>query len=105
MRLSNILFISLLFSFPLYAETHHHEMEHAHEHEVQDHQEEMSHDELGTLGIYPINREASGTSWQPESTPHDGAHWMYGDWMMMSHGYLYLVHNQQNGPQIGRAHV
>ena len=99
MRLSNILFINLLFSFSLYAETHHHEMEHTHEHEVQDHQEEMSHDELGTLGIYPINREASGTSWQPESTPHDGAHWMYGDWMMMSHGYLYLVHNQQNGPR------
>lgn len=87
----------LFFNFPLYAETHPHDM--ANHASVEDHSSHESHHELGTLGLYPINREASGTSWQPESTPHDGAHWTYDDWMMMSHGYLYLIHNQQNGPR------
>ena len=26
----------------------------------------------GMLGSYPMSREASGTAWQPESTPHTG---------------------------------
>ena len=28
----------------------------------------------GTLGGYSMNRDASGTSWQPESTPMGGVH-------------------------------
>ena len=45
-------------------------------HDHMNHEVEMS----GTLGKYPMNREASGTSWQPESTPMDGLHWKAGDW-------------------------
>ena len=87
MRFIKIFFAYLVFHASVYAETHHHhEMtDHASKEEHTPHE---SHLELGTLGLYPINREASGTSWQPESTPHDGAHWTYGDWM-----------------KIGRAHV
>ncbi len=35
----------------------------------------------------PKAREASGTSWQPDSTPMGGRHLMWGDWMVMVHGY------------------
>jgi len=97
MQFLKFFLLYVIFNFPVHAETHHHEMT---SHEVkEDHSTHEAHLELGTLGLYSINREASGTSWQPDSTPHDGAHWDYVDWTMMSHGYLYLVHNQQNGPR------
>jgi hypothetical protein len=28
----------------------------------------------GTLGPYTMTREASGTSWQPDTSPHEGIH-------------------------------
>src|SRR5207245_2918174 len=34
----------------------------------------------GAYGVYTSAREASGTSWQPDSSPHEGIHQMYGDW-------------------------
>ena len=37
----------------------------------------------GMYGPYPMTREASGTSWQPESTPMEGIHAMNGPWMTM----------------------
>ncbi len=59
------------------------------------HQQRM----LGLLGDYPATREASGTSWQPESSPHQGIHAALGDWMTMTHGFLNLVHSRQGGPR------
>lgn len=53
----------------------------------------------GALGTYPMTREASGTSWQPQSTPMDGIMSMHGDWMTMIHGYLDQVHDHQDGPR------
>ncbi|MGZ5569303.1 MAG: hypothetical protein ACXWKG_20010, partial [Limisphaerales bacterium] len=44
------------------------------------------HEMHGFYGKYPMTREASGTSWQPEITPMQGVHWMTGDWMLMAHG-------------------
>src|SRR3954463_14055316 len=32
------------------------------------------HDMEGMFGPYPMSRESSGTSWQPESAPHQGIH-------------------------------
>src|SRR5580765_3910281 len=32
------------------------------------------------LGAYPMSREGSGTSWQPEVTPMTGLHIAEGDW-------------------------
>ena len=53
----------------------------------------------GMYGPYSMKREASGTSWQPETTPHDGLHVMAGDWMVMAHGYAVGVYDRQGGPR------
>jgi hypothetical protein len=49
------------------------------------------------LGPYPIAREASGTSWQPDATPHDAVHAERGAWMLMAHGLASLVYVNQGG--------
>ncbi len=41
--------------------------------------EEMAMPMRGMLGSYPMTREASGTSWQPDATPHGGIHTMKDD--------------------------
>jgi hypothetical protein len=48
-------------------------------------------------GPYGLTREASGTSWQPESSPHDGIHWTSGAWQLMVHGYADLLYSDQAG--------
>ncbi|MDE2578911.1 MAG: hypothetical protein KGL46_08915 [Hyphomicrobiales bacterium] len=53
-------------------------------------------------GPYPSTRDASGTSWQPQSTPHEGAHFMVDDWMLMAHGTVYGVYDRQSGPRGGQ---
>lgn len=59
----------------------------------------MPHDMpmTGSFGAYPMTREASGTSWQPESAAHNGYHWMNGDWMLMAHLSLTGVYDTQSG--------
>src|SRR5438105_4600912 len=46
----------------------------------------------GMFGGYPASREASGTSWQPDSAPHLGIHGMYGEWTTMTHGFANLIY-------------
>ena len=53
----------------------------------------------GAFGQYPMTREASGTSWQPESTTLDGIHQMNGPWMTMYHGFINTVYDHQGGPR------
>jgi hypothetical protein len=53
----------------------------------------------GFFGDYPMSREASGTSWQPESTPVEGHHFMKGSWMLMIHGFADVVYDNQGGPR------
>jgi len=53
------------------------------------------------LGPYPMTRQASGTSWQPDSTPHEGLHVMRGDWMLMAHGWANMVYDRQGGDRGG----
>jgi hypothetical protein len=53
----------------------------------------------GALGSYSISREASGTSWQPDNSPHGGVHAMAGDWMLMGHAALNGVYDWQQGPR------
>jgi hypothetical protein len=50
------------------------------------------------LGPYPMTREASGTSWQPDNSEHQGIHVMKGDWMLMFHADLNGVYDKQSGP-------
>src|SRR5690349_5312758 len=58
----------------------------------------------GAFGSYPMTREASGTSWQPDATPMDGIMSMQGDWMTMDHGYLNQVHDHQGRPRGATQH-
>ncbi len=51
----------------------------------------------GMLGDYPMTREASGTSWQPDATPHEGLHLMKDDWMLMAHGFANVIYDNQGG--------
>lgn len=53
----------------------------------------------GTLGGYPMSRDASGTSWQPDATPHAMGHAMRGDWTLMGHTMLNGVYDWQDGPR------
>jgi hypothetical protein len=47
----------------------------------------------------PMQREASGTSWQPDSTPMHAHHTMSGLWRVMQHYNLFLSYDNQSGPR------
>ena len=51
----------------------------------------------GALGPYPMEREASGTAWQPDTSEHAGLMTMSGDWTLMAHGVLTLAYDHQSG--------
>ena len=53
----------------------------------------------GALGPYPMNREASGTAWQPDNSHHTSLMRTTGDWTLMGHGMLSLVYDHQGGPR------
>ncbi len=55
----------------------------------------------GVLGSYPVSRDASGTSWQPDAASHEGIHLMSGDWMLMGHVRLNAIYDWQSGPRGG----
>jgi hypothetical protein len=50
----------------------------------------------GVLGI-PHTRLGSGTSWQPQSAPHYGWHFVRGSWTLMVHGVAYAEWDRQLG--------
>jgi hypothetical protein len=47
----------------------------------------------------PSAHLASGTSWQPFSTPHTAWMWQRDGWNLMAHGILFMTYNQQGGPR------
>ncbi len=53
----------------------------------------------GALGRYAMMRDASGTAWQPDSTPMLGASFASGGWTGMAHGQVDLVYDHQGGPR------
>lgn len=53
----------------------------------------------GALGSYPMTREASGTSWQPDVSTHSGIHGSWGDWSTMFHATINGVYDWQEGPR------
>ena len=55
----------------------------------------------GLLGPYPMDRDASGTSWQPESAGMPGRHGFPGSWRVMVHGDVFGVFTDQGGPRGG----
>ena len=55
----------------------------------------------GALARYLMMRDASGTAWQPDSTPMEGMNWQSGGWTGMIHGYADLIYDHQGGPRGG----
>jgi hypothetical protein len=55
----------------------------------------------GMLGPYNISREGSGTSWLPDSTPHEGIHAQVGEWTTMWHALINGVYDKQGGARGG----
>ena len=51
----------------------------------------------GMYGLYPMTRESSGTSWQPQSTPFVGMMVMKDKSMYMLQGFLNLIYDNQGG--------
>jgi hypothetical protein len=58
-----------------------------------------AHEMKGFLGPYGMGREGSGTSWQPDNSPHEGIHAQYGEWMTMWHALFNGVYDNQGGPR------
>ena len=59
--------------------------------------EHAGHSMTGALGTYPMQRDSSGTAWQPDSSEHMGLMSEAGDWTLMAHGVLNLVADHQSG--------
>ena len=59
-------------------------------------------DQSGILGPYAMDRDASGTSWQPEAAGMPGLHAFPGSWRVMVHAGLFGVFTDQGGPRGGK---
>lgn len=82
-----VLFISLAITGPLFAQPEH-----------MDHNMPLAKMGMpGMYGPYPMSRESSGTSWQPESTPLQGIHFNYKDWALMLDAWVNLIYDKQEG--------
>jgi hypothetical protein len=55
----------------------------------------------GNLGAYPMTRDASGTSWQPDLAEHHGIHATLDGWQLMGHAMLWGIYDTQSGPRGG----
>jgi len=55
----------------------------------------------GATGSYSMMRDASGTAWQPDSTPMEGMTGQLGNWSTMLHGYIDGIYDHQGGPRGG----
>jgi hypothetical protein len=53
----------------------------------------------GALGAYGMTRDASGTAWQPDSTPMRGLDGAVRGWTGMVHGEVVGVYDHQGGPR------
>ena len=90
-----------------HSQTDHSKMDHSPEAQVPmqhgEHGQQTDHaiEMTGALGPYPIQRESSGTAWQPDKSEHMGLHVMTGDWSLMAHGALNLVYDHQSGRRGG----
>jgi hypothetical protein len=53
------------------------------------------------LGPYGMSRESSGTSWQPQSSPHEALFTQRGPWALMLHGQVFAIYDDQEGKRGG----
>lgn len=57
------------------------------------------HGMTGALAPYAMTRDASGTAWQPDSSPMMAIMGKLGGWSTMVHGYATLAYDDQGGPR------
>jgi len=75
---------------------HEHEQRPNQQHDQPEHDMAMEHDAMSTtLGI-PETRDASGTSWQPDSTPMFMWHWMTGGWSLGLHTNVFAGYDSKS---------
>jgi hypothetical protein len=55
----------------------------------------------GMYGTYPMGQDATGTSWMPASTQMPGVHRSPDQWLLMVHGFLMAIYDDQGGPRGG----
>jgi hypothetical protein len=53
----------------------------------------------GMYGTYPMERDATGTSWMPASTQMPGINRKRDNWRLMVHGFLTAIYDDQGGPR------
>ncbi len=53
----------------------------------------------GHYGAYPMSRDASGTAWQPDSSPMPGIHAIWRGWSLMAHGVFNAAYVDESGPR------
>jgi hypothetical protein len=90
----------MVWGAPAMAQEHQHPAPDPHAgHAMPDHSGHQMGGMTGVLGSYPMNRDASGTAWQPDAASHGGVHRSAGDWMLMGHVSLAEVYSNQSGPR------
>lgn len=55
----------------------------------------------GALDAYPMTRDGSGTSWQPDQSIHEGTMTVLKGWTTMLHGIVNFVDDRQTGKRGG----
>lgn len=71
---------------------------HGYSDEIHEHMPMQMH---GMYGTYPMDEDATGTSWMPASTRMPGIHRMPDGWLLMIHGFLMAIYDDQGGPRGG----
>lgn len=96
-----IIFLLLPFLFPMstYAQHDMSAMPESGEMSKSDRESHMSHGMEGIYGPYPMTRDASGTSWQPDSSPMEMISFRKRNWELMLHGYVFGIFDHQSGPR------
>lgn len=59
----------------------------------------MDHGMQMSFGPISDTQDASGTAWQPSSTPMHAHHSMSGDWTFMTHYNAFVGYDHQSGPR------
>ena len=102
MRFSLFLLTGMVLAAPVLAQEHQHATPDPHAGHVMPADPHAGHQMAGmrmrgTLGNYPMSRDVSGTSWQPDDAAHNGVHAQAGDWALMGHLSLSGVYSNQSG--------
>lgn len=86
-----------LLGLPGVARAQTHEHPHGSEPVPSHHTASTAEAEQPSVSGIPMTRNASGTAWQPDASPHLGLHWEAAGWSFMFHGLLFGGYDWQQG--------